>query len=64
LIIAQIVELACDKLEEFWRASHMERLFGLAWSPLDRLAQAFGLPPEYLPSHTAIHAATHIIPPA
>jgi NTE family protein len=55
---------ARDKLEEFWRAvSRMERLFGLAWSPFDRLAQAFGLPPEYHPSHAAIHAVTHIVPP-
>ncbi len=55
---------ARSKLEEFWRSvSRMERLFGLAWSPFDRLAQAFGLPPEYHPSHAAIHAATHIVPP-
>jgi NTE family protein len=55
---------ARDKLEEFWRAvSRMERLFGLAWSPFDRLAQAVGLPPEYHPSHAAIHAVTHIVPP-
>lgn len=55
---------ARDKLDEFWRAvSRMERLFGLAWSPFDRLAQVFGLPPEYHPSHAAIHAVTHIVPP-
>src|SRR4249920_107068 len=37
-------EVARDKLREFWRAvSRMERLFGLAWSPFDRLAQALGL---------------------
>ena len=57
-------EAARDKLLEFWRAvSRMERLFGLAWSPFDRLAQAFGLPPEYHPSHAAIHAVTHTVPP-
>jgi hypothetical protein len=38
---------ARDKLRTFWRAvSRMERLFGLAWSPFDRLAQTLGLPPE------------------
>jgi NTE family protein len=55
---------ARDKLRTFWRAvSRMERLFGLAWSPFDRLAQTLGLPPEYHPSHAAIHAVTHIVPP-
>jgi NTE family protein len=55
---------ASAKLRTFWRAvSRMERLFGLAWSPFDRLAQTLGLPPEYHPSHAAIHAATHIVPP-
>ncbi len=57
-------EGARDKLLAFWRdVSRMERLFGLAWSPFDRLAQTLGLPPEYHPSHAAIHAVTHIVPP-
>jgi NTE family protein len=55
---------AREKLEEFWReVARLERLFGFAWSPFDRFAQACGLPPEYQPSHAAIHAATHIMPP-
>ncbi|RAI37560.1 patatin-like phospholipase family protein [Rhodoplanes roseus] len=57
-------ERACEKLEAFWRAvSGMEQMFGLAWSAFDRLAEAFGLPPEYMPSHAAVHALTHSLPP-
>ncbi|MDC7787569.1 patatin-like phospholipase family protein [Rhodoplanes sp. TEM] len=55
---------AREKLAAFWRAvSCMEAVFGLAWSAFDRLAQAVGLPPEYMPSHAAVHALTHSLPP-
>jgi NTE family protein len=55
---------ARDKLAAFWReVSRMEQLFGMAWASFDHLAQAFGLPPEYMPSHAAVHALTHSLPP-
>ncbi|MFL9826856.1 patatin-like phospholipase family protein [Rhodoplanes sp. SY1] len=63
-LVAGGPERAREKLERFWQAvSRMEAMFGLAWSAVDRLAQAFGLPPEYMPSHAAVHALTHSLPP-
>jgi NTE family protein len=57
-------DAAREKLHAFWNdVSRMERLFGFAWSPWDGWVQALGLPPEYHPSHAAIHAVTHILPP-
>jgi len=51
---------AREKLASLWHeVSRMEALFGLFWAPLDRFAQAIGLPPEYMPSHAAVHALTH-----
>jgi len=55
---------AREKLASLWHeVSRMEALFGLFWAPLDRFAQAIGLPPEYMPSHAAVHALTHSLPP-
>lgn len=58
------VDVARAKLGEFWRElSRMETLFSFAWSGLDQWARALGLPPQYQPSHAAIHAMTHTLSP-
>jgi NTE family protein len=57
-------DAARSRLREFWsEVARMERVFSAAWSGLDQIAQAFGLPPQYQPSHAIVHAMTHTLPP-
>lgn len=57
-------EAARTRLREFWREiAGMERVFSAAWSGLDQFTRLLGLPPQYQPSHAAIHALIHTLPP-